>query len=305
MEIDYTYIIERIIETIKENTPKNNLYSLAIVGSFANSQHKLEMINDIDILYIYDDAIFDGKHARIDRGIYFSILQLNKDIRNEFANDMEIISSYDCGPFKPIIDGKRKIEIHNLIYTVNRWLREEPTFLYDRARLYRLLYGKPPSTIYDVKSFSIYSVIRDLYGIDHCLQMIRSKRIKYCVWEQDPNNINIMKIGVREKDIGESTYENMCRMLELIFYAVIRSTVNSIRIFTQEAHYYREDCKIFMSTFSNFKEKKFLKEILTLKDRYRNGKLRFDNKVVSRLSDNCITYLEELKMLLHMEINKR
>lgn len=115
-QYNYKQIIKDIIEYLKKYTPKNGLYSLSIVGTLADPDHPLELINDIDILYIFEDAVKIGKKVRIDTNIYKSIVDLNNAISDSFSNSVEIISSYDCGPFKPILEmNKIKIELHNLM----------------------------------------------------------------------------------------------------------------------------------------------------------------------------------------------
>lgn len=295
-QLDCKQAIKDIIEYLRKYTPRKGLYSLSIVGTLADQSHPLELINDIDILYIFEDAVQTGKKARIDKGIYESIVHLNKAISDKFSNKIEIISSYECGPFKPIPErNKIKVELHNLIYTINRWIREEPTFLYDRARFFKLLYGKTSGSIYNINSLSEYVVIRDLYGIDHCIQMIKTRSIKYCIWEADPKDESAMKIVVREIDLSEKTWKNQCMLMELILYGVIKSSVNSIRIYTKQVNNYKKDCSLFISEFTNLESNDFLKDILELKDKYRRGQLTISDDILLPLSERSISYLSNLK----------
>lgn len=298
-QYDYKQIIKDIIEYLKKYTPKNSLYSLSIVGTLADPDHPLEIVNDIDILYIFEDAVQIGKKVRIDTNIYKSVVDLNNAISERFSNRVEIIPSYDCGPFKPIPEKNRiKIELHNLVYTVNRWIREEPIFLYDRARYFSLLYGRTSGSIYNIDNLSEYVVIRDLFGIDHCIQMIETKSIKYCIWEPDPNDESTMKIGVREIDLNEKSWENQCMLVELIFYGVIKSSVNSIRIYTKEVNNYKKDCDAFFPAFNDLESIEFLEVILELKDKYRQGQLTISDDILLPLSERSISYLKNLKVYL-------
>lgn len=294
-ELHYKNVIGGLIEYIKEKAPKKGLYSLSVVGAFANPNHKIELINDVDILYIYDDVVPYGKRARLSRSINSCIVQLNEEITSKFSNSIEIVPSYECGPFKPPPDGKFKIEVHNIIYTINRWLREEPTFLFDRARLNRLLCGEPPGSISDVKQISKYAVIRDLYGIDHCIHMIKTKCIKYCIWEPDPANDQAMRISVKERDVGNLSNENLFAFMEFLFYSNIRPSVNSVRIITKQAHYYRQDCTRFVRIFKDFDMKELLGEVLDMKHKFRNNRLKINEDMAARLSTQVVLYLEKLK----------
>ena len=296
---EYKAIVEDIIRYINENVEKDGLQSLTIVGSFADPNHKMEYLNDLDIFYIYDDAVEEGKRVRIRKDIHSSIVKLNDEIVELFSDDdIEVKPSYDCGPIKPVPNAKIQIELHNLIYTVNRWLREEPIILFDRARLYRLLYGKPPGDIYNAEKISKYSVIRDIFGIDDCINMIKSKVVKYYIWEIDPKNENIMKIVKKEKNLQQNTQENLSRYIELIFYSVIKSSINSVRVFRGEANFAREDCDYFLNFCKKFEKKDFLIKILQLKDRYRAGKLKLTEGLVLDLANNGVEYLYKLKDFL-------
>lgn len=289
--------LESIISDITYFANKKGLFSLSIVGTLANPLHEFEEINDIDILYIYEDSMNDGKKSRISSEVYESIEELNRIIIDKYSRDYVIVSNYECGPFKPIPEaGVVKIELHNIIYTVNRWLKEEPSFLFDRARFHRLLYGKSPGDIYNVERLTKYTVIKDLFGIEHCIKMIKDKEIKYCIWEHiDDENL---KVGVKSKELQLDSYESKCKFIELIFYSIIKSSVNSVRIFTNNVSVYKIECEKFSQYFASMEYVDFLDEILHIKKEFRNNNLDLKLLDFTDLADRSIKFLYNLKQSL-------
>ncbi|MHA1853499.1 MAG: hypothetical protein ACTSUF_08315 [Candidatus Heimdallarchaeaceae archaeon] len=124
------------------------------------------------------------------------------------------------------------------------------------------------------------------------------KHVKEYVWDIDPENENIMKIVKKEKNLQQNTQENLSRYIELIFYSVIKSSVNTVRVFRGEANFAREDCNYFLKTCKNFEERSFLEKILHLKDEYRTGKLKLNEEFVLNLGATSVQYLYKLKRFL-------
>lgn len=299
--------IEDITKFIAQNVRKKGLISLSVVGSFSDPEHKAEVVNDLDVLYIYEDYDPTIKKPRITEGIYQDVKKLYQKIENEFSSGiLDIVECERCGPFKPIPKKKPILEIHHILYTVNRWMREEPTFLLDRAKRFKKFEDSrldellEPGDIYRINKISKYCVIRDFYGINHSLAMIKDKVITYCVWRKDPRVLRTRTVKSTYADISDHKNPEIQRALvELLCYSVIKCGLNAKRVYNSDfCEILRIEYEQYEDVFKDFEFKETFQKARDIKNQLRQSEFDMALDEIKKFEEEVVKYLLELRKWL-------
>ncbi len=269
-------IAKEIVEKFKERFINyDNLISLTLIGSFSNLNKKLTKFNDLDLVFIF---------KKITKKDLNKLKDIAKEIKNKFSNkEIGLTHSFKIGPIK-IPSGKKKtIMLHYLVYSKEGYLKYETNPTKFSFQNYKPLIGKSLKKIYSIKKIEREDLFNENDGIPAMKRWIKKRKAEYL----EPTEKGI-KISAKKPE--DNLY------LEIIFYSVLRLASNMLKLKEKYLDTNKTMCKEFIR-FYPIKLNEFPKEVLSLKQKLRNGK-KFSKNEIKILRLKTLGFIKQCENLL-------
>lgn len=282
MEIDYyrakaavDCIVQGFLNQFKIQS-NGNLKSIFLVGSMAKDDYKLKRFNDLDIRFLFE---------KVDARIYTELVKVSKKIALIYkSEDINIDCSFLIGPAKLISGAKYNILIHNIVLTPEILNNLPSTHKYSYSQNYKILVGEDCLRDFNGIRFDKKEIVNSIEGIDYCLKMISSRRIKYGKWGRDKDLYTI-------KFQDAAMTDEM--LLETICYSLKKGIANTITWLEWNNTAVPRDFFNRVEFLFRGRDKEYVKKLIELADADLIYKKYKDN--MDEYKDLAVKYLTDLK----------
>ncbi len=269
-------MIKDILNEIKNRFGKNNnVISLTLVGSFSNSDKKLEKFNDIDLVFVLDKV--NKKEIT-----YFH--EFGLELADKFSNNkVGITHTLKIGPIKEKSNKQKTIMLHFLVYSRDTYFQESKVARFTWQH-YKPLLGKSLLEFNKINKIIKTDLFNDVDGIPAMKRWIKTG------------------LGEYIEPIGEKTSVVSLKLegtlyLEVIFYSVLILITNMLRVKGTYLDVNKKICEEFKKVY-NIPLKDWPQKVLSLKKKLRKGRT-FSKKEVIEIKAISLEFIKQCEDVLN------
>ncbi|RLE41579.1 hypothetical protein DRJ48_05285 [Candidatus Woesearchaeota archaeon] len=262
------------VKFIESNPLLSDFVSIFVVGSFIGKDYKIDKVNDLDLRVIF-------KKVTYEKAELLKIF-LEECKRNYSSKIVDICYSTVVGIAKPPYNpNKVTILIHLIYFDMREFQRLPKIHTNTYIKFHELLKGKELRELKSIE-LTIDNVINDFEGLKHCIEMLKTNKLKYFEWERVDSNFTLLQ---KERDIKEE------ELLECIKYALFKPIINFLNLKRTETNDIEKTYNLILSSkrFYDFPYKDVLIEF----KRVALENAPFER--VKQLRDKSIKFLIELE----------
>ncbi|MBC8500948.1 MAG: hypothetical protein H8D38_04245 [DPANN group archaeon] len=278
-------IVRRTIESIKKdfldfikrNKLLDDYLSVFIVGSLIGNDYKIEKINDLDLRVIFSKVTYEKAEL-----LHLFLKECEEKYNSEYV---DVYSSTVIGIAKPKKTDRISVLIHLIYFDLEEFQKLPVIHTNTYIKFNQLLEGKELRELKSI-NISLENVINDFEGLNHCIEMLKTNKLKYFMWEL-LNSKFIVKL--KERFIEED------ELIHCVKYALFKPIINLLNIRRVETNDVEKTIDII------FRNKKFYalphKEVLIEFKELSNKDASL--KQIKELKDKVVVFLELFKNFIN------
>ena len=283
----YQETIEDLIKDIKsrlrEFGKENSVLSINFVGSFGGENHVPTIINDLDILILYDNVSEE-------------ILQKNKDLllsieKDHIDKDVDILHSFVIGPQKFAPKKDANLLLHNLVYNIDEFKNESNLVIGSWKEWNKPIWGRKLDTIdarfkFVVPEIEPYDVISSPFGIDDCEKALEYGKLLAFTWNAVEDRC------VKQKTIID-IMDNKYFYGEIIGYSVIYAILNSVRA-VKRKKISKSESQELLPSLIDIKDVDLISDIIVFKEKIRENPKEISLKEIMHYKKRASLFLKNI-----------
>lgn len=201
-----------LLKQAARGAPREGLISATLMGRFAKESPKIEAVNDLDILFVYEKVGFSALNG---------LRRSFEMIEEEHADpDTVVATRFVNGPVKvEPVPAKAVWLFHVSLYDRAQIEDESPLLLRTWLDDHRTLIGEDLSQIVPDRPLTPADVLHARLGVTWALSMVRNRHVPFAAWKAFDDTPSLV-----EDRLGFSDAE-FVDMLDYAFQHALQNTV--------------------------------------------------------------------------------